>query len=135
MKPGKGKKPKAGHKPTPAEAGGVPGQHDMPAPPHREPDGGEVEAFERDAHLEDGDNEKPTPMEARTMKGDPEAAAAMTLKALDVPQHIGALHALTCPAYSPEVRGEGVPARLVRRDRRGRVARRGAGEGRLRPAG
>ena len=61
MKPGKGKKPKAGHKPTPAEAGGVPGQHDMPAPPHREPDGGEVEAFERDAHLEDGDNEKPTP--------------------------------------------------------------------------
>ena len=102
MKPGKGKKPKTGHKPTPGEAGGVPGAHEMPAPPHREPDGGEVEAFERDAYLEDGDNEKPTPMEARTMKGDPEAAAAMALKTLDVPQHIGALHALTCPAYSPE---------------------------------
>lgn len=109
MKPGKGKKPKAGHKPTPGEAGGVPGAHEMPAPPHREPDGAEIENFERDAHLEDGDNEKPTAMEARTLKGDPEAAAAMALKALDVPQHLGALHALTCPAYSPEAVAKAFP--------------------------
>ena len=103
MKPGKGKKPKAGHKPTPAEAGGVPGQHDKPAPRHREPDGAEIENFERDAHLEDGDNEKPTHLESPTLKsGDPEAAAALTLKNLDVPQHLGALHALTCPAYHPD---------------------------------
>ena len=110
MKPGKGKKPKAKHKPTPAEAGGVPGHEDQkPAPPHREPDGAEIENFERDAHLQDGDNEKPTPMEARTMKGDPEAAAALTLKALDVPQHLGALHALTCPAYDPEAVAKAFP--------------------------
>jgi Double zinc ribbon len=101
MKPGKGKKRKGGHKPTPGEAGGVPGQHEKPAPPHREPDGAEIENFERDAHIEDGDDSKPTKLEARTMKGDPEAAAAVALKALGVPQHLGALHALTCPAYSP----------------------------------
>jgi len=102
-KQGIGKKPKAGHKPTPGEAGGVNGAHEMPAPRHREPDGAEVEAFEADAHLEDGDNEKPTKLEAPTLKSsDPETAAAMALKALDVPQHLGALHALTCPAYHPE---------------------------------
>ena len=53
--------------------------------------------------MEDGDNEKPTAIESRTLKSaDPEAAAALTLKNLDVPQHLGALHALTCPAYHPD---------------------------------
>ena len=116
MKPGKGKKPKDGHKPTPGEAGGVPGQHEMPAPPHREPDGGTVEAFERDAHLEDGDNEKPTRLQEQSWKsGDPEAAAALTLKNLDVPQHLGALHALTCPAYDPEAVAKAKPHAIDRR--------------------
>ncbi len=110
MKPGKGKKPKTGKKPTPAEAGGVPGQHEMPAPPHREPDGAEIENFEMQAHMGDGDSEKPTPMESRTLKsGDPEAAAALTLKNLDVPQHLGALHALTCPAYHPDAVAKAFP--------------------------
>jgi hypothetical protein len=105
----KKKKGKGGSKPTPASAGGVASQ-EKPAPPHREPDGAEIENFERQADMEDGDSEQPTKLEARTLKGaDPEAAASLALKALGVPPHLGALHALTCPVYDPETVAKAFP--------------------------
>jgi hypothetical protein len=94
----KGKK--KGKRPTPGSAGGVPGNTEKPAARHREPDGAEVEAFEADSSMTDGDNEKPTPLEARTLKhADPAMAASLMLSTLGVPETMGALHALTCPAF------------------------------------
>ena len=92
---------KAGKRKTPAD--GVPGGKTKPVPAHREPDGAEVEAFEADAGLSDGDHEKPTPIEARTLKAqaDPEIAAALRCKSLGVPLPLGMAHDLTCPAYHP----------------------------------
>ena len=71
---------------SPAE--GVKGHETAPLPPHREPDGPPVEEFERDAHLEDGDQGT-------------EMAAAMRHKSLGMSPEMGVLHDLTCPAYSP----------------------------------
>jgi hypothetical protein len=94
----KGKK--KGKRPTPGSAGGVPGNTEKPAARHREPDGAEVEALEQDASMEDGDDEQPTPLEARTLKhADPAMAASLMLSTLGVPETMGALHALTCPAF------------------------------------
>ena len=61
-------------------------QDTMGLPPHREPDGMPVEAFEHDTALEDGDHE---------MK------ASMRHKALGIDPPLGALHDLTCPAFRP----------------------------------
>lgn len=90
---------KKGRGPTPGD--GVVGQHESPVPRHREPDGPDVEAFESDAHLEDGDSEAPSHLAARMGKGSEEMAAAMRLKSLNVPYGLGQLHDLTCPAYDP----------------------------------
>lgn len=90
---------------TPGEAGHVPGQHEKPAGPHREPDGAPVEAFEDDARMQDGDHEGATHLErlvGADKSADPEVAAALHLRTLGVPQHLGALHALSCPAYKPK---------------------------------
>ena len=108
----KGKGKKGGKKPTPASAGGVPGSHTDPVPAHREPDGGAMEAFEADAGLEDGDGMEPqskVPVMAGVKSTDPEMAASLALKALDIPADLGALHALTCPAYAPADVGKAFP--------------------------
>ena len=97
---------KAG-KPTPGEHAVGAAEHDMrPVPPHREPDGAEVEAFEDDAHMQDGDAhdpvEQPTPLEKPTLDGDCEKAALLRFKAAGVTDPVlGVLHDLTCPAYHP----------------------------------
>jgi ribosomal protein L37E len=104
----KGKK--KGKKPTPGSAGGVPGNTEKPAGRHREPDGAESEAFEADASMEDGDDEQPTALEARTLKhADPAMAASLMLSTLGVPETMGALHALTCPAYKAADTAEAFP--------------------------
>lgn len=103
----KGKKNgKGGGKgPTPGSASGAVGQHESPAPPHREPDGSPVEAFERDARLEDGDSEGATHLESLTgahkAYGDPEVMTALKCKSLGVPLSLGMAHDLCCPAYAP----------------------------------
>jgi hypothetical protein len=104
----KGKK--KGKRPTPGSAGGVPGNTEKPAARHREPDGAEVEALEQDASMEDGDNEQPTPLEARTLKhADPAMAASLMLSTLGVPETMGGLHALTCPAFKAADVAEAFP--------------------------
>jgi hypothetical protein len=99
---GKKKKGKGG---TPGSASGAEHAPEYTVPPHREPDGGAMEAFEADAGLSDGDGGDSQPLPAgvgHTDKAaDPEMAAHMALKALNIPADMGALHALTCPAYDP----------------------------------
>lgn len=75
------KKRKKGRSP----ADGVEGQHTMPLPPHREPDGPALDAFERSAGL----------------MGDEPMRTAMRHKNAGIPADLGALHDLTCPAYHP----------------------------------
>ena len=80
---GKGKK-KGGKGRSPAI--GAVSQETQGLPPHREPDGMPVEAFEHTAGLEDGDHE---------MK------ASMRRKALGIDPPLADLHDLTCPAFRP----------------------------------
>jgi len=85
-----------------------------PVPGHREPDGAAMEAFEADAGMSDGDggsDAQPLPagIGHSDKQADPELAAAVHLKALGVPQDMGALHALTCPAYDPADVGKAFP--------------------------
>ena len=57
---------------TPQSAGGVKDAPPMsPVPAHREPDGAETEAFEKDSGMSDGDDEAPTRLEAPTLKASP----------------------------------------------------------------
>ena len=95
---------------TPASASGATGESMNPVPAHREPDGAPMEAFEKDAGMSDGDDEKPTKLEAATgmkfaadLASDPELAALMRFKTLGIDEDMGRLHDLTCPAYSPEM--------------------------------
>lgn len=79
------------HRPTPGEGVVGTGAASIePVPAHREPDGGFVESFERDAHLEDGDHESEVGVMAR-------------MKSIGVPTAEGALHDLLCPAFHPHV--------------------------------
>ena len=97
---------------TPASASGAVAEHMAPVPRHREPDGAPMEALEADAGMSDGDDEKPTRLEAATgMKAatttadlapDPEVAALLRFKATGTDEDLGRLHDLTCPAYHPE---------------------------------
>ena len=94
---------------TPASASGAVAESMNPGPAHREPDGAPVEAFEKDAKLSDGDNEKPTGLEAAAgmkfaadLAPDPEVAALLRFKMTGTDEDMGRLHDLTCPAYHPE---------------------------------
>jgi hypothetical protein len=93
---------------TPASASGAAGESMQPVPSHREPDGAPVEAFEADAGLSDGDDEKPTRLEAAAglksadLAADPELAALMRFKHLGIDENLGRLHDFTCPAYHPD---------------------------------
>ena len=97
---------------TPASASGAVAESMNPVPRHREPDGAPMEALEADAGMSDGDDEKPTRLEAATgMKAatasndlapDPEVAALLRFKATGTDEDLGRLHDLTCPAYHPE---------------------------------
>lgn len=96
--------------PTPASASGAVAGHMTPVPRHREPDGAPMEAMERTAKLSDGDDEKPTRLEAATgmkyaadLAPDPEVAALLRFKAAGTPEDLGRLHDLTCPAFHPEM--------------------------------
>jgi hypothetical protein len=60
-----------------------------PVPKHREPDGAPMEAFEDDAGLQDGDQA---------------SKAVRKYRELGMPSTLGAIHALTCPAYSEKAR-------------------------------
>jgi hypothetical protein len=84
---------------TPAD--GVTGMHAEPAPVHREPDGSDIESFEKDASLSDGDNEKPSRLESQ-IEGKLERDAVLHFKSLGVDHQLGVLHDLCCPAYAPE---------------------------------
>lgn len=70
-------------------------------PAHREPDGAEVEAYERDSGLTDGDHEAPTRLEEPTLKYDASAQALLRLAKSGVPADMGVLHDMCCPAFSP----------------------------------
>ena len=83
---GKNKKGKGGKGRSPAV--GAVSQTTMGLPPHREPDGMPVEAFERTTRLEDGDEH-------------PEMEASMRHKALNLDPKLAALHDLCCPAFRP----------------------------------
>lgn len=83
---------KAG-KPTPGD--GVTGASDVkPVPAHREPDGEDIEALERDAGL-------PTVPDASVKSEDFEMLTAMRLKSLGVPTDMGAVHDMLCPGFHP----------------------------------
>jgi hypothetical protein len=88
--------------PTPASASGAEGEHMDPVPAHREPDGAEVEAFEKDSGLQDGDSEKPGRLEMPTLKSSPEVAALLRFRQAAIDPELGRLHDLTCPAFHPE---------------------------------
>lgn len=94
--------------PTPAD--GVTGMHAEPVPMHKEPDGSDIEEFEEDARMTDGDREAPSRLEQQ-IKGNPadERDAALMFKSLGVPQQLGILHDLCCPAYEPAVVGKMYP--------------------------
>lgn len=82
-------KVKKGQRPTPGEGVvGTAAADINPVPAHREPDGPDVERFEMDAHMEEGD-------EAAEMR------AAQRLKSIGTPYQLGALHDLTCPGFHP----------------------------------
>jgi hypothetical protein len=111
--PAEGEKPKAKKNAKPktvkrkgkgkgrSPAAGVKGQEGstMPLPAHREPDGPPVEMFERDTHLQDGDEGQ-------------EMAAAMRhkfLAASGMTREDALLHDLTCPAFTPEAVAKAFP--------------------------
>ena len=75
---------------SPAE--GIASHETQGLPPHREPDGPAMEAFEQDAGIHDGDGM--------------DAAAR---KSARPPLHLAALHDLTCAAYSPQAVTEALP--------------------------
>jgi len=89
---------------TPQSASGASDAPAMrPVPAHREPDGGEIEAFERDAGMSDGDAEGATRLEAPTVKhASPEVLALLRFKSVGIDPELGTLHDLTCPAYHPD---------------------------------
>ena len=88
---------------TPQSASGAKDAAAMsPVPAHREPDGAEVEAFEADAGLSDGDSEAPTRLEAPTLKASPEVLALLRFRHIGIDPELGKLHDLTCPAYHPD---------------------------------
>jgi hypothetical protein len=91
---------------TPQSASGATDAPPMkPAARHREPDGAEIESFEKDAGMSDGDHEAPTKLEAPTLAriaGDPQQAAVMRFKMAGADLDLGRLHDLTCPAFHPE---------------------------------
>ena len=87
---------------TPQSASGASDSPAMqPVPAHREPDGAAVEAFEKDAKMTDGDEEKPTRMEDM-MKASPETSALLRFKTIGIDTDLGRLHDMTCPAFDPE---------------------------------
>ncbi len=95
-------RPAMGATPQPA-AGASDAPAMQPVPRHREPDGGEVEAFERDSGMSDGDSEGPTRLEAPTLKNaSPEVLAMLRFKSIGIEEELGRLHDLTCPAYHPD---------------------------------
>jgi hypothetical protein len=85
-------------------------------PPHREPDGAEVEAFERDSGLSDGDHEAPTPLELPTLKGDASALSMLRLVRSGAPVPLGVLHDLTCPSFHPATVAKCYPERSLATD-------------------
>lgn len=91
-KGGKGKKPKDGYGRSPA-TGSVP-QMTHGLPPHREPDGAPVEAFEHDAGI---------------MDDDMEVKAALRHKAACPDPVLASVHDLTCPAFHPADVAKAVP--------------------------
>jgi hypothetical protein len=72
-------------------------------PAHREPDGGAVEAFERDAHMTDGDD----------VTKSVNACAMMRIVKAGVPADMGILHDMTCPAFSPATIAKAYPDRTL----------------------
>ena len=80
--------------------GGCPG--DAPGSPAPGTGRGEIEAFEKDTGLSDGDRETPTRLEAPIIKSSPEVAAILRFRAVGIDPELGRLHDLTCPAYHPD---------------------------------
>lgn len=71
----------------PSPGAGVTGEHTVPVPAHREPDGPAIEALEHDAQM-------PTIPDA-------EMKTATRFKTLAVPAPLGVLHDLLCAGYHP----------------------------------
>jgi hypothetical protein len=98
---------------TPADgATGESGRID-PMPAHREPDGAEVEAFESDSGMQDGDSEAPTALEAPTLKSDAGMLAMARIVKAGAPVSLGVLHDLTCAAFHPAVVTKCYPERSL----------------------
>lgn len=98
---------------SPAEAAHARGHESAPMPTHREPDGAEVEAYESDAHMPDGDHEAPTQLEAPTLKSDAGARALLRIVQSGTPTNMGILHDMTCAAFSPEMIAKCYPERSL----------------------
>ncbi len=87
---------------TPQSASGASDAPAMqPVPAHREPDGAAAEAFEKDAKMTDGDEEKMARMED-LMKASPETSALLRFKTIGIDADLGRLHDMTCPAFHPD---------------------------------
>lgn len=80
--------------PTPTD--GVETEAARPVDPHREPDGPAIEQFEQDAKI-------PTDPDSNYVK------AVRRFKSLGVPEDMGALHDLLCPAYEPSAANKAHP--------------------------
>jgi phage head maturation protease len=80
--------------PTPAD--GVAGEHAAPVAPHREPDGPAIEQFEADMKI-------PTDPDSNYAK------AVRRLKSLGVPEDMGSLHDMLCPAFDPAAVNKAYP--------------------------
>jgi len=90
---------------SPSPADGVKGHDTKPMAQHREPDGAEVEAYEDDSGMQEGDQNsapaQPTHLEQPTLKADASSRAMQRILKFDTSQHLGILHDLTCPAFHP----------------------------------
>jgi hypothetical protein len=80
--------------PTPSD--GVESESSRPVDRHREPDGPAIEQFEADMKI-------PTDPDSNYVK------TIHRLKSLNVPEDMGALHDLLCPAYDPAVANKSHP--------------------------
>ena len=88
-----------------------------PIPPHREPDGAMMEAYEDDSHVPDDDGaserSQPTRLEEPMLKGDFAGLALGRIIAKGVPASLGILHDMTCPAFSSAAVAKCYPQRSL----------------------